>query len=358
MKRAVKVSLKFATAKKLRRLNYLLRRLRKLTNQYIDLLWESGGALDASTLNAIPSVLGYRQRSDCLKYALEIIAATRASAKALSKEPSRPVLKRSFKFSSLTATVEPGKGSFDYVLKISGLVPGKRIVLPFKSHKRLNHWLAKPDACLLNGCVIKGTEAILWIDIPDLPVKTEGEQLGIDIGYNKLLADSDGAMYGTRIKELCQKVRRKEPGSQGKQRACRERDQYIREAVKQLPWGRIKLVGVEQLKGLKRGKKPNRSKAFRKRLAPWTYRQALTRIEQLAQENRVRLASNDPRNTSRECPLCGSVSAENRVGEKFCCTRCGHAADADTNGARNILARTTGNSRQPMVAGSSKAETS
>lgn len=358
MKRAVKVSLKFSTAKKLRRLDHLLRRLRKLTNCYIDLIWVSGGELNAATLNALPSTLGYRQRSDCLKYALEIIASTRASAKALAIEPRKPVLKRSFKFSSLTATIEIGKGSFDYVLKISGVVPGKRIALPFKSHKRLNYWLGKPGCRLLNGCVVKGNEAILWIDVPDLPVKTEGDELGIDLGYNKLLADSDGGMYGARIKELCEKVRRKQPGGQGKQRARRERDQYIRSSVKQLPWDRVRLVGVEHLKNLKLGKKPNRSKNFRKRMAPWTYCQAIERIEQLATENRVLVVAVNPRNTSKECPICGSVSSENRRGEKFNCTHCGHAADADTNGAVNIIARTRGNSRQPMVAGSSKAQTS
>lgn len=358
MKRAIRVSLKFATAKKLRRLDHLLRRLRKLTNRYINLIWTSGGGLDAATLNVVSSSLGYRQRSDCLKYALEITASTRASAKALGKEPSKPVLKRSFKFSSLTATIKLGKGSFDYVLKISSLIPNKRIVLPFKSHKRLNHWLVRPGAKLLNGCVIKGEHAILWIHLPDEPVKREGGDLGIDIGYNKLLADSDGSMYGTRIKELCENIRRKKPGSHGKHRACCERDHYIRWAVKQLPWDRIKFIAVEQLKHLKRGKKPNRSKNFRKRLMPWSYRQVLTRIKQLADENRVRIVAVNPRDTSRECFVCKSVSAANRHGEKFQCTRCGHTADADTNGARNIIARTCGNSWQPMVAGPSKVKIS
>ena len=90
MKRSVKVSLKFATSTKLRRLDHLIRRYRKLTNQYIDFIWEHGGILNANTLNAVPSLLGYRQRSDCLKYALEIIVSTRASAKILGKEPAKP----------------------------------------------------------------------------------------------------------------------------------------------------------------------------------------------------------------------------------------------------------------------------
>jgi putative transposase len=47
----------------------------------------------------------------------------------------------------------------------------------------------------------------------------------------------------------------------------------------------------------------------------------------------------DPRNTSRTCPACNYVSAENRKTQAvFRCVRCGHAADADVNAARNILA--------------------
>ncbi len=47
----------------------------------------------------------------------------------------------------------------------------------------------------------------------------------------------------------------------------------------------------------------------------------------------------DPRNTSRTCPTCGHVAAENRRPQAaFRCARCGYAADADVNAACNILA--------------------
>jgi putative transposase len=351
MQRSMKVSLKFATGAKRRRLEHLLRRLRKLTNRYIDHLWEHGGELDAATLHAVPCAhLGYRQRSDCLKYALEIIASTKESAAALGITPQKPRLKRSFKFSSLTATVGRGRGSFDYVLKISSVVPGQRLVLPFRSHARLNYWLRKPGAKLLNGCIIQGDAAVLWIRLPDEPVKAAGEELGVDVGYHKLLADSDGNTYGECIKQLCEKVCREKPASNGKRRARKERDDYIRWAVKQLPWGRLRVLAVENLKHLKRGKKTNRSKQFRKRIAPWSYRQALARIEQLAQENRVFLHAVNPRHTSRKCSFCGSVAKENRRGEKFRCCSCGYTEDADVNGARNLIAGTRGHSRQSMVA--------
>ena len=46
----------------------------------------------------------------------------------------------------------------------------------------------------------------------------------------------------------------------------------------------------------------------------------------------------DPCNTSRTCPECGHVSAENRpTQEKFHCVSCGHSAHADTVGALNVL---------------------
>ncbi|MGQ4385585.1 RNA-guided endonuclease InsQ/TnpB family protein [Streptomyces sp. SAS_270] len=46
----------------------------------------------------------------------------------------------------------------------------------------------------------------------------------------------------------------------------------------------------------------------------------------------------DPRNTSRTCPQCGHVAAENRpTQEKFHCVSCGHSAHADIVGALNVL---------------------
>ncbi|WP_328619342.1 RNA-guided endonuclease InsQ/TnpB family protein [Streptomyces sp. NBC_00354] len=46
----------------------------------------------------------------------------------------------------------------------------------------------------------------------------------------------------------------------------------------------------------------------------------------------------DPRNTSRTCPECGHVAAENRpTQEKFHCVSCGHIAHADMVGALNVL---------------------
>ncbi|KAF1031978.1 MAG: hypothetical protein GAK33_07211 [Burkholderia lata] len=47
-----------------------------------------------------------------------------------------------------------------------------------------------------------------------------------------------------------------------------------------------------------------------------------------------------PANTSRTCPACGYVSADNRTTqEKFACVKCSYEENADVVGALNILAR-------------------
>lgn len=349
MQRAVKVSLGLATATKLRRLDALRREVWSCTQAYVNTLWAAPGRLDAITLNRVRSGLSYRHRSNCLKVALETVVATKKAAKATGRRASRPVVRGAIRLSSLVARIERCNGAFDYILKVSGLVKGKPIVIPFKGHARLGYWLTKPGAKLLQGCTLGDAWAALWIEIPDLPEKV-GPTLAVDIGIRKLLVDSDGTKYGLETKAVCARVRRCKPGSRGRLRASRARKDYINAVAKTLPWKAIGVLGIEDLKNLKLGKRPGRGKNFRKAIAPWTYRQAITRIEQLAQEHRVRLVAVDPQNTSRTCPCCGTVAKENRRGEVFRCVRCNYSADADHVGAMNVLARTLGNSGQSMVA--------
>lgn len=352
MRRAVKISLDLATATKQRQLNALRREVRSCTQAYIDTLWVVPGKLDSATLNRIPGgSLSYRHRSNCLRIALGMVITTKKAAKVLRRPAGQPRIRGALRLSSLVAKIEAGRGNFDYVLKVSGLAKRKPIVVPFKSHKRLNYWLSKPGARLLQGCILSEAWATLWIEIPNLPRKS-GRTLAVDIGFNKLFVDSDGVTYGRATKKICTRVRRARPGSRGRLRAARARSDYINRITKQLPWETLGVLGVENLKNLKLGKRLNRGKAFRKAIAPWIYRQAVARIRCLAQENRVRLVVVDPRNTSRTCPRCRAVAKENRRGEKFLCIRCNYSADADYVGAQNILARTLGNSRQSMVAGS------
>lgn len=334
---SAKVSLKEATGAKRRRLSALLSRVRALTGKYIRSLWDEPGSLDKATMDRISyDHLSYRHRSNCLKVGLEIVIATKKSAKVLGKPASCPSPPTTMRLSSLVCKIKEGKGSFDYVLKVSGLVSGKPIVIPFKSHKVIKEWLDRGGE-ILQGASINEEFACLWIKVPDVDGKPPGEILAVDAGINKLLVDSEGQHYGKDCKQVLAKVRRCRPGSKGKQRAIATRKYYMNRMVKQLPWDRISCVAHEDLRGIKTGKKKNRGKSFRKLIAPWTVRQVFVRIAQLAQQNRVRVVAVDPRNTSRMCPTCRHCASENRKGEVFKCINCGHRQDADEVGALNVL---------------------
>lgn len=335
---SVKVSLKEVTATKRKQLRALLRRLRSCTGRYIQSLWDTPGKLDAETLRRVEyPQLGYRQRACCLRLALGTVVATRKSAKQLGCRATCPAAPRRFCLSALLCRVEPGRGSFDYVLRVAGLVPGNRLVLPFKSHAVLNKWLAVPGAEIVQGATVTEEEAILWVRVPDLEEKTSGTVLAVDAGLCKLLVDSEQSQYGTDCRDVIGKVRRCKPGSKGKKRAIAERTAYFNRVVKTLPFDRVSAIAHEDLAGIKTGKRKNRGKSFRKLIAPWTIRQVFSRIDFVARLNRVRVVAVDPRDTSRTCPACRHVASENRKGESFQCASCGHRQDADEVGALNIL---------------------
>jgi IS605 OrfB family transposase len=297
--------------------------------------------LDKATLARLEQTrLSERYKSQALKQAIEIVVATKKSAKELGVHATCPIFKGTAVLDAKFVTIEEGNGSFDLVIKLSVLNKGERLTIPTKRTAVLNKWLATPSANLIQGCALSENCLILWVEVPDAEVKIDGEVLGVDVGVNKLLADSDGNFYGEEFKKVRDKIKRRKPGSKGKAKAFQERENLINRTVNQLPWDAINTIGVEALHDMNRGKKKGRGKTFRKAMAPWTYRRVLNRIEDKAQENRVRLVHVDPANTSRTCPDCGAAHKENRKGEKFRCSTCGRTGHADTIGAMNVLART------------------
>lgn len=352
MNRSCIVSLDFATERKRRQIALLLQSYRSAVNTYIESIWDCKGKRDASTLARLQnSRLSERYKQAALKQALDIVITTKKSAKVLGKPYSCPTFKGKVILDSRHITIEEGKGSFDLVVRLSSLCKGKRITIPTKHTAMTRKWLAKPNAKFINGCALSEDTLTLWIDVPAQSDKQLGKVLGVDLGVNKLISDSDGNHYGTDFKVLSSKIRRKKPKSKAKQRALKERDNFIGKAVNQLPWQELKVIGIEELTGIKTGKKKGRGKAFRKAMAPWVVRRVVNRIANKASENRVCLIKVNPANTSQTCPKCKMVSKENRKGEKFLCISCGYKGDADSIGAKNVLVKTLetiGSLQSPM----------
>lgn len=336
MRRAVKVTLKFATAKKRRAITALLEAYRAAVNFYIRSLWDERGSLDKATLARLTATrLSERYKSQALKQALETVVATKRSAKALGKPASCPVFRGSAVLDAKFVSVETGKESFDLVIRISSLHSGHRITIPTKKTVVLNRWAVRGN--IVQGCALSESEIVLWVDVTDEPPTPSGAVLGLDIGINKLLSDSDGNHYGTEFKTISGKIRRSKPKSKARYRHYAERENFINRTINLLPWAMLSAIGVEALHDMKRGKQKRRGKAFRKAIAPWVYRRVLDRISHKATENRVRLIAVEPAYTSQTCPTCHTVSRESRRGEKFQCVACNCSGDADYIGALNIL---------------------
>ena len=177
------------------------------------------------------------------------------------------------------------------------------------------------------------------------PHRTE-KALGLDVGIKKLLADSDGNVYGTEIEFLLEKIQGKKQKSKAWHRALREKEEYINRTVKELPEAHLV---IEDLKNIRRNSKQKSSKKFRTKAHYWTYRQILRRIELHAEVVGVQCLRVSPSYTSQTCSVCGDIRKENRYGEMFQCVNCGHAEDADINAAKNILSK--GFARESMVPG-------
>lgn len=363
---AVRISLKFVTARKKRKIAAFLEAYCPTVNFFIRQVWPLKGGkgvhFNGATLALLPknkTRLSERYKSQALKQAVDICYSTIRSAEELGVKPSMPVFqnggaKLDAKF--VKVIEREGESIFDLSILLSemeGIRGKRRMFLPLKRTEVFNkwkEWQQKVDvpnqkepvvykADLVQGCELTKEYVILWFKIPEMPYR-KSRMIGVDIGKNKMVATSCGDFFGEEYSEICDAVSRKKRGSRSRKRAARRRDQYINKVVKELPWDSIGVIGIEDLTGMKTGKSKGRGKNFRKAMASWKYCQPINRMIQLAKVNRVRPWFVDPANSSRTCPDCGTVSKLSRRGENFDCIACDYTGDADHIGAIEILART------------------
>lgn len=348
MHRSVKLSLTHLTTRKRNVVDAVRREYRSAINFYFKSLWDTRGKLDAATLNRYQSgSLGYRQRTDALRYALTTIISTKRAAKTYGRPCRQPQLSANSAVLVNQVKIEPFRGTgFDYMLKLTCFSKRQPVLLPLKSHRRLNYWLNR-GATIIQSCNLHNDYVVVSLDIPESYDVPKSRSLGVDVGLNKLLATSESTFFGTKMHECCRRISRCKPKSRSMLRARRARDQYISEEVKKLPWSEIGCIAIENLTGLQ--KTINTRSWNASTMAPWTYRQVASKLRLNAQENRVRLVAVEPKNTSRRCPNCRTVAKENRVGERFKCVQCNYSMDADTVGALNILDKATGNWQERAV---------
>ncbi len=336
LRRAVKVSLEGVGVRDRRRLAALLQAYRAAVNFFVKLLWRD------STLRFSTAVskrlertrLSARYRDQALKQAVEIVSSTRKSGREVGVDPGQPFFRGMAILDAKFVRFESGDQECDLVVSLACLDKGHPLRLRTKKTAMVKKWLAFPGARLVAGCgLTDGDLLTLWVELPAPAVKSSGPVLGVDVGVSKLLATSEGEFLGTDFRSVRDKIRRRRPGSKGRRRARRERDDLVCHATKRLPWDDVRAVAFEDLAGIKRGKKPGRGRSFRRALAAWRATLTEQRIRCLAAEHGVLAVPVPAWGNSITCPRCRHRNKANRSGDVFRCVTCGLLDDADHVGA-------------------------
>ena len=232
---------------------------------------------------------------------------------------------------SRLVTISEFDGSFDFCMKLSSGAP--KMIVPFNKTVHLNKFLSRGwllSKSVRLGYNERGLFADLILEKEKPPMRTEGTVLGIDRGFNTMLATSDGQFIGKELKEQIKKG--------GKRR--KSWHHYIEtEALrylKQLKLTNVKTISIENLKNVKKDKRGKFSRKVNRLLSFWLYAKVGERLRQLCEETGIRLEFKSPWKTSQRCAVCGNIGKRNRNGEKFLCLNCGHADNADHNASKNL----------------------
>jgi len=333
MVRRVQVNIFNANKGKLKMLNLLLAECLRVVNLYIDILWQQQEFTDKFVKYKVETWLSARLQQCLGKQALEIVKSQRKR-----KKKSKPVLQKiSFNLDSRFVDIRFNENSFDIWVKLSSL--GNKIILklPARQHvhfHKFKNWSLKKSIRLRKSFDKYFID--LFFEKEAQPLKTKGKAIGVDVGYKKLIACSNGQIFGKELEPLYKKISRKKQKSNAFKRALVERDIKINEVINSMPVANVKMIVVEALKSVKHKSKGKIRKVFNRKLQRWLYPKVLGKLSRVCEEQGILFKKRDPAYTSQRCHLCGRIDKSQRKGEVYQCV-CGNYMDADVNAAINIL---------------------
>jgi IS605 OrfB family transposase len=231
-----------------------------------------------------------------------------------------------------------------------------RMILPIVMGEHQRRLMAyrkgEVDLCLVRGKWILAATC----DIPETDEFQAEDWLGVDLGIVSLASDSDGKSYsGAEVERKRQRHQKRRHGLQkcgtkaakrrlrklaGRQRRFQAHTNHmVSKALVRDAERTGRGIGLENLTGI-RARVTARGGNQRARLGNWSFGQLGAFVSYKARLAGVPVCFVDPRNTSRECHVCGRIDKRNRPNQAtFKCIGCGHEAHADTNAAANIRQR-------------------
>ena len=236
------------------------------------------------------------------------------------------------------------------ILTLDGRI---NVGIQYGEYRKLEANRVKGQADLI---YIKGTfYLMIVVELPDSePIDPEGI-IGVDFGIVNLATTSDGVNYSgkkctevrqryAKIKAVLQKVSTYSAKKHLKKISGRERrfkkdtNHCISKEIVQTAKDTHRAIALEDLSGIRES--VTVSKAVRESIGKWAFLELRNFIEYKAKLLGVPVVPVDPRNTSRECSVCGYIDKKNRKNQaSFVCLECGHTENADFNAAKNIAFR-------------------
>lgn len=210
--------------------------------------------------------------------------------------------------------------------------------LPIKHHKHSNKfkkWNRKNTIQIKRH--VDGFMLSFFWEKDETRKRASGKDLGIDIGYKKLISDSNGKHYGLNLFETYNKLANKVRGSKNYRDLLKHKTNEIRRVCNNLPLKGIQNLIIEDLKNVKSNSKIGHNTM--NKMQYWSYREVISKLMSLSEIEGFNIIKVNPAYTSQCCSSCGIIDKLSRKGEIYHCNSCGMKIDADTNGAINILRR-------------------
>lgn len=194
------------------------------------------------------------------------------------------------------------------------------------------------------------------VTLPETKIPKCKSWLGVDLGLKNLAKSSDGQTFGDaqkvagiRKRRWRQRKRLQSKGTRSARRVLKRlsgresrfihhENHVISKQICHVAKRTNRGIALEDLKGIR--SRIRAGKAQRRVLHSWAFHDLQSKIAYKCRLIGVPLKFVDPRNSSRTCPACGSISKKNRpTRDNFACQSCGFTADADTNAACEIARR-------------------
>jgi transposase, IS605 OrfB family, central region len=247
---------------------------------------------------------------------------------------------------------------FDYWLKIATLEKGKPIYIPLKA----NTYAEKLEGEFLNYCqVVKDDDGNIEFRVVKELKKKEyiplTDEIAIDLGLNPLFAINNGDLFGRNfldvLKAFDEKITKRMASLQ--KRNIKPRDDkkyrqyvdklkdYLKNEINRLLNVIVKIykpkrIIVEKLDF----RSPGLSKRLNRMIQHFGKRYIKQKLQRLQELYGIEIIEINPAYTSQECSSCGYVDKENRKNtQEFECRACKNKINAQINGAKNILKRSS-----------------